>query len=340
MSVIANLLRDIKALLGGSSGGGATADGQNTGNASLASIDSKTPALISGSVPVYVTNQLDITTISSYLLDIKNSCADIDANTDAVESKLDDVVTAINANGTVNHNDLLVVIAELQAVDANTAQQETLLTNILNKLITAPATEAKQEELLAAINDGVLVYDPTKNTYVATFKATARPYSLSHNFLANTRKQFATVWHSATSTKTLKLRRVELIIRDSSGTAIVSADLVRITSQPASGNPAITPSSNLSNAPAADAVCLSLPTTAGTAAAQFGALEIELGNTGGAPTTNPPPLPSVITLYADTAHEAEPLTMRAGVGEGFAVVLDSNAVVTILAIVRMVFTEE
>lgn len=145
MSVIANLLRDIKDLLGGSSGGGATADGQNAGNASLASIDTKTPALISGSVPVYVTNQLDITTISSYLLDIKNSCADIDANTDAVESKLDSIVSAINANGAVNHADLLAVVAELQAVDANTDAQESILTNILNKLIASPATLAEQQ---------------------------------------------------------------------------------------------------------------------------------------------------------------------------------------------------
>lgn len=260
-SVIANLLNDIKTLLGGSSGGGATADGQDTGNASLASIDSKTPALISGAVPV----------------DIQN--ADY-------------------------------------------------------------STNAKQQELLDTINNGVVVYDPTTNTYVATFKANTRPYSLTHNFTANTRKQFATVWHSATSTKTLKLRRVELIIRDSSGTAIVAADLVRITTAPVTGNPSITPSPNLSNSPVAEAVCLALPTTGGTESAQFGALEIELGNTGGAPTTNPPPLPSVITLYADTAHESQPLTLRAGVGEGFAVVLDSNAVVTILAIVRMVFTEE
>lgn len=121
---------------------------------------------------------------------------------------------------------------------------------------------------------------------------------------------------------------------------MVLADIVRITSAPVTGNPAIIPSANLSNSPVAEAVCLSLPTTAGTEGAQFGALEIELGNTGGAPTTNPPPLPSVITLYADTAHEGEPLTLRAGVAEGFAVVLDSNAAVAIFAIVRMVFTEE
>lgn len=247
MSVIANLLRDIKDLLGGSSGGGATAEGQDTGNASLASIDSKTPSLMSGAVPVHVVNQIDISTISSYLLDIKNSCAAIDANTDTVEQKITDVIAAINNNGAVNHNDLLALIAELQAVDANTDGQEALLTSILNKLIAAPASQLKQQELIDTINDGMVVYDPTSNTYVATFKSITRPYSLTHNFAANTRKQFATVWHSAASTKTLKLRRVELIIRDSSGTAIVAADLVRITSAPVTGNPTITPSPNLSN---------------------------------------------------------------------------------------------
>ena len=151
-SVITKELRDIESailetnnLLGGASGDGATADKQDVGNAILASIDTKTPALVSGSVPVYVTNQLDISTITSYLLDIKNSCADIDANTDAVESKLDDVVSAINANGAVNHADLLAVVAELQAVDANTDAQESILTNILNKLIASPATLAEQQ---------------------------------------------------------------------------------------------------------------------------------------------------------------------------------------------------
>lgn len=170
MSVIANLLRDIKDLLGGSSGGGATAEGQDTGNASLASIDSKTPSLMSGAVPVHVVNQIDISTISSYLLDIKNSCAAIDANTDTVEQKITDVIAAINNNGAVNHNDLLALIAELQAVDANTDGQEALLTSILNKLIAAPASQLKQQELIDTINDGMVVYDPTSNTYVATFK--------------------------------------------------------------------------------------------------------------------------------------------------------------------------
>ena len=271
MSIISQLLEDIKGLLGGSSGGGATAGGQDTGNASLAAIDAKLAAPLTVNVGL----------------------------TDA-ELRLTPIAVSVSG----------------------------------------AATSVKQDELLNTINDGIVSYDPVLKTYVATFKVAGRPYSLSHSFAANTRKQYATIFHNALSTKTVKLRRVELIIRDSSGTAMVLADVVRITSAPVSGNPVITPSANLSNSPAAEAVCLALPITGGKETAQFGALEIELGNTGGAPTINPPPLPPVITLYADTAHEGEPLTLRAGVAEGFAVVLDSNAAVAIFAIVRMVFTEE
>lgn len=382
MSIISQLLQDIKDLLGGSSGGGATADKQDTGNASLAAIDAK----LGNTLDVNVVNQIDLTTVTNHLLAIKNSVAAIDFNTDTVEQKLLDVVTAINANGTVNHADLLILLTQLQAINANTDTQEAILNSILSKIISAPATLNEQQTQTTALNtvntnlgtdgaappviagtgvrgwlraiydktvtgiarswtlskatDSVTSYDPITKTYVATFKSTTRPYSLATTIGANTRVQYATIFHTAGSTKTLKLRRVEIVLRDCSGTAMVLADVVRITSAPVSGNPIITPSPNISNSPAAEAVCLALPITAGTESTQFGSVEIELGNTGGAPTINPPPVPSVITLYADSAHESEPLTMRAGVAEGFAVVLDSNAAVTIFAIIRMVFTEE
>lgn len=382
MSIISQLLQDIKDLLGGSSGGGATADKQDTANASLAAIDAK----LSDTLDVNVVNQIDLTTVTSHLLAIKNSVAAIDVNTDTVEQKLLDVVTAINANGTVNHADLLTLLTQLQAINANTDTQEAVLNSILSKIIAAPATLSEQQTqttnlsninigigtdgaaspviagtgvrgwlraiydktvtglarawTLAKATDSVTSYDPLKKTYVATFKSTTRPYSLATTIGANARVQYATIFHTAGSTKTLKLRRVEIVLRDCSGTAMVFADVVRITSAPVSGNPVITPSQNISNGTAAEATCLALPITAGTETVAFGGVEIELGNTGGAPTTNPPPVPSVITLYADSAHESEPLTMRAGVAEGFAVVLDSNAAVTIFAIIRMVFTEE
>lgn len=128
--------------------GAANAQNQIDANNSLSSIDNK----LSGTLQVNVVNQIDLTTITAYLLDIKQSCADIDANTDTVEQALADIVTAINSNGTVNHADLLNVISQLQAVDANTDGQELLLSNILNKLIASPATLAEQQTQTTALN--------------------------------------------------------------------------------------------------------------------------------------------------------------------------------------------
>lgn len=96
-------------------------------------------------INVTVTNQIDLTTVTSHLASIKQSCINIDANTDAVESKIDSVVTAINANGTVNHSDLLSVITQLQAVNANTDTLETVANSILAKIIASPSTLAEQQ---------------------------------------------------------------------------------------------------------------------------------------------------------------------------------------------------
>lgn len=91
---------------------------------------------------VYVDNQVDLTTVTGYLLDIKNSVAAINTNTDTVESLISTVISDINTNASVNHADLLAIKAELVDIDANTDGQEALLTSILNKIIAAPATEA------------------------------------------------------------------------------------------------------------------------------------------------------------------------------------------------------
>lgn len=132
MSIISQLLEDIKGLLGGSSGGGATADKQDTANASLAAIDAKLAAPLTVNVGL----------------------------TDA-ELRLTPVAVSV----------------------------------------AGMATAAKQDELLNTINDGIVCYDPVTKTYVSTFKVAGRPYSLAHTFVANTRKQFATIFHSALSTK-------------------------------------------------------------------------------------------------------------------------------------------
>jgi len=362
----------------------ATAALQTTGNASLAAIDAKLAATLN----VNVVNQIDLTTVTSHLLAIKNSVAAIDVNTDTVEQKISDTITAINANGTVNHADLLTILTQLQAVNANTDTVEAVLNSILSKIIAAPATLSEQQTQTTALNtvntnlgtdgaaspviagtgvrgwlraiydktvtglarawtlskntDNITVFAAEKNTYVATYKLTTRPYALSWPFTANTRRQFATIFHTSSATKTVRIRRVEVLIKSCSGTSTILADIVRLTAGtlPANGNPAITPSKDVSTAPTAEATCLALPATEGVEGVAFGGTEFQLGNTGGAPTTNPPVTPTGMTLFSDTASEGQSLTMLAGVAEGFAVVLDNSAATTITAIVRIVFTEE
>jgi hypothetical protein len=112
----------------------------------LDGIDTKLPQLtLNGdSLKVYVNNQIDLTTITSYLLDIKNSVAAIDTNTDGIEGLITDTITAIN-NGTTSINgNLSDIITELQGLDANTDGLEQTLSDILAKIIAAPATEANQ----------------------------------------------------------------------------------------------------------------------------------------------------------------------------------------------------
>lgn len=183
------------------------------------------------------------------------------------------------------------------------------------------------------------------NTYTAVFRLAARPYAISKTFTAGSRFQFATIHHAATAVKTVKLKRVEVALESSSVAGITMADLVRITAAPATGNPAITPSpTNPANA-AAEATCLTLPTTAGTEGALHSTLEWNLGITGAASVVSPPPALNWYTLWPQTqgaseADENQFPTIRSGVLEGFAVTLDCNAASVVKGYVVIEFTEE
>jgi hypothetical protein len=183
------------------------------------------------------------------------------------------------------------------------------------------------------------------STYTAVFRLTARPYALSNAFAAAGRKQYATIHHAATAVKTVKLKRVEVALESSSAAAIIGAELVRITTAPVTGNPAITPSpTNPANA-AAEATCLALPTTAATEGALHSNLEWNLGITATGSVVNPPPGLNWYTLWPQTqgateADENQFPTIRAGVLEGFAVTLDASVLATVKGFVVIEFTEE
>lgn len=181
-------------------------------------------------------------------------------------------------------------------------------------------------------------------TYSAVYRLAARPYALSNVFAAAGRKQYATLHHAASATRTVRIRRVQVALRASSAAAVVNADLLFITTAPATGNPAIAPSPHNRIDPSAEAIALALPTTAATESALINSIEYNLGITGAASTANPPPPIDWRDLYnsdgVDGDAAAKAPLLRAGQLEGIAVVLDAGAAATVTAYVRIVFTEE
>lgn len=181
----------------------------------------------------------------------------------------------------------------------------------------------------------------TKDSYAAVYRLAAETAAtaLSAAFTANQNRQLATIHHAATATKTCTLRRVELYVA-ATAASVVSFDLVRITSAPATGNPAITSVAANPASGAAEVTCLALPTTAGTqAAGQLFSQEMNLGaNT--ALTATWPPDPIVLWPAEGTdAVDTQDLQMRPGVLEGYAVVGRSVAAVTLKYTARFIFTE-
>ena len=180
-------------------------------------------------------------------------------------------------------------------------------------------------------------------TFSAFYRLAARPYALSNAFGAAGRKQYATIFHAAGATKTVKLRRVLVAVKSASVAAIIDTDLIRLTAAttPATGNPAITPTP-ANAADTVEATCLALPTTAGTESGLYNSQEWNLGVTAAGTVVNPPPPTAFVDLLSFIGRDQEMKhpTMRAGVAEGWAVTFDCSAAATILGYVMIEFTEE
>lgn len=182
-------------------------------------------------------------------------------------------------------------------------------------------------------------------TYRATVATAARPYRLQNVFTANTRKQFATIHHAAASTRTVRLRHCWVTIVVSTLATTCHVDLVRITTAPATGNPAVTPGRLETSDAAAEATVLALPTTAATETDVLSRVTGYLGITGTSSTVNPPPMLNYFDLCnppgaAPLDDEARPMAVRAGVLEGLAVTIDCDTATTLAAQIVMEFTEE
>lgn len=184
-------------------------------------------------------------------------------------------------------------------------------------------------------------------TYTALYRLAARPYPLSFTTTAGGRKQYATVYHGATATKVLRLKRARVAVRSIGGAAIVGAELVRLTAAtaPATGNPVITPQPHLMADGAAESACLALPTTGGAEAAgsAYASVQYETAAATGAITSTAPPTMTTPwqEIYVENLPETDDsLVVPSATAGGFAVVIDSNAAVAITALVMLEFTEE
>jgi hypothetical protein len=122
----------------------------------------------------------------------------------------------------------------------------------------------------------------------------------------------------------------------------MAVDLVYLNggTRPATGNPAITPLKHVASSTAAEATCLALPTTAG--ATEVTGISGRTLNLGILVAQTTPVIDTEVVLFQDEIDgmNIEPLTIRAGVQEGWVVVLDSTGASTVTATVRIVFTEE
>ncbi len=225
-----------------------------------------------------------------------------------------------------------------------TANDSVLVTPGSGTTIATHLASTKEHQVIMVADDAGHLHG-TLDAYVASYRlATEVAVSaLTFTFVANTEKQWATIYHTAASTKTVLVRRVEFILAATAAT-ILNVELRRLTATtaPATGVPAITPIAVNPASAAAEATCLALPTTAGSIVANqpLFTQELNLGaNT--AQTTSFPADPITLWPYeGGNSIDIPDLRMRAGVAEGYVVSLRSTAAVAIKGTVRIVFTEQ
>lgn len=189
----------------------------------------------------------------------------------------------------------------------------------------------------------------TRERRVETFSAvyrlatvTARS-SLVFAQVANTDKQWATLHHAATSTKLVRIHRAVFVLSGNTVAAYLNIALVRITSAPATGNPAITPKPHNQSNAATECVALALPGTAGTvdnAAIDYSTTDLTAGVTVGATTYGMNQGVLELMAQGDLGDSAQGIELRPGVLEGVAVVVRAGAATTVNGVVRIVYTEE
>lgn len=188
-----------------------------------------------------------------------------------------------------------------------------------------------------------------RESYTAVCRLAEAAARLDQTFtqVANTNKQWATLHHTvAASTKEVRLQKCVAYITADTTVGIQGVfELRQISAAPATGNPAITPTPHRRGGTAAEAVCLYLPTTAGTEAnvnSPLGHVPFDTGISGVVSTVNPVPILVPIVLYDASAEDDEvlPPSLPVGTLDGWAAVLRTVGAPVLRITIVWKFTEE
>jgi len=183
------------------------------------------------------------------------------------------------------------------------------------------------------------------NTYSANYRlaTVAGRNDLNFAFTANTDKQVATLHHAASATKLVRIHRVAVVMMANTVAGVLAIDLRRITSAPATGNPAITPMPHNSTNPATECTALALPTTGGTDVTPDRSYSITTLNLAAfAATASVGANQGMVELLnqGDLGDSAQSIELQPGTLEGVAVWMRHTAASTNNFYVRIVYTEE
>lgn len=206
----------------------------------------------------------------------------------------------------------------------------------------SPAVAGTRGMMLQDLYGAVYTRKIGASTYHAIYRAAARPYSLTNIFGAAGRKQFATIHHTAGATKLVRIQEIWVWMINVSAAFPISVDLFFINTAPATGNPVITAQPAARALGNSEAVCLALPTTAGTEVGNpLGTYLWNTGITGGGSVINPPPAVDkrLLYKYADEGSGLE-IILQTATLEGLAITVDINGAATVLMNAEIIFTEE
>lgn len=187
------------------------------------------------------------------------------------------------------------------------------------------------DEPIRSENGGLRVSSAKIATYFASFAPSAAPFTQTVNLTAlNTSDQVVTIWHGASATKRVRIRRIHIQIASVSGAGTVAFDLMRLTGEPTGGT-IVTPGRSQTSDGLTEATLRLMPTVDGAEQNRLTRNAVELVSSS---------RDINIYLFDESAlSELKSPELRAGVAEGLAIVARSSSA-TVNIVVNVVYTEQ